>query len=100
MTLDVVSGDCLKIGGRAAVTVGGGEPRRAGRRIVDTQAALDRRAFDAPRHVNSDEIFRDQDRLEFAERHLARGQRQRGCIKTAATDASLSRLREMCRRFG
>ena len=51
----------------------GAEPRWAERRIADTQAALDRGVFGAPSYVIGDEIFWGQDRLEFVERHLARG---------------------------
>jgi 2-hydroxychromene-2-carboxylate isomerase len=51
----------------------GAEPRWAERRVADTQAALDRGVFGAPSYVIGDEIFWGQDRLEFVERHLARG---------------------------
>ncbi|HET6234934.1 MAG TPA: 2-hydroxychromene-2-carboxylate isomerase [Acetobacteraceae bacterium] len=51
----------------------GAEPRWAERRTADTQAALDRGVFGAPSYVIGDEIFWGQDRLEFVERHLARG---------------------------
>jgi len=51
----------------------GAEPRWAELRMVDTQAALDRGVFGAPSYVIGDEIFWGQDRLEFVERHLARG---------------------------
>ena len=51
----------------------GAEPRWAERRAADTQAALERGVFGAPSYVIGDEIFWGQDRLEFVERHLARG---------------------------
>jgi carboxymethylenebutenolidase len=51
----------------------GAEPRWAERRTADTRAALDRGVFGAPGYVIGDEIFWGQDRLEFVERHLARG---------------------------
>jgi 2-hydroxychromene-2-carboxylate isomerase len=51
----------------------GAEPRWAEQRTADTQAALDRGVFGAPSYVIGDEIFWGQDRLEFVERHLARG---------------------------
>ncbi len=51
----------------------GAEPRWAERRVADTQAALDRGVFGAPSYVIGDEIFWGQDRLDFVERHLARG---------------------------
>jgi len=51
----------------------GAEPRWAERRTADTKAALDRGVFGAPSYVIGDEIFWGQDRLEFVERHLARG---------------------------
>lgn len=51
----------------------GAEPRWAERRTADTQAALERGVFGAPSYVIGDEIFWGQDRLEFVERHLARG---------------------------
>ncbi len=56
-----------------AVTRLGSEPRWAGRREIDTQAALARGVFGAPSYVIGDEIFWGQDRLEFVERRLARG---------------------------
>jgi 2-hydroxychromene-2-carboxylate isomerase len=51
----------------------GEDPRWAGRRIADTQAALDRGVFGAPSYVIGDDIFWGQDRLDFVERRLARG---------------------------
>jgi 2-hydroxychromene-2-carboxylate isomerase len=51
----------------------GAEPRWAEQRTADTQAALDRGVFGAPSYVIGEEIFWGQDRLEFVERHLARG---------------------------
>jgi 2-hydroxychromene-2-carboxylate isomerase len=51
----------------------GSDPKRAERRMADTQAALDRGVFGAPSFVIGDEIFWGQDRLEFVERRLARG---------------------------
>jgi len=51
----------------------GAEPRWAERRTADTKAALDRSVFGAPSYVIGDEIFWGQDRLDFVERHLARG---------------------------
>jgi 2-hydroxychromene-2-carboxylate isomerase len=56
-----------------AVMKAGAEPRWAEKRVADTQAALDRGVFGAPSYVIGDEIFWGQDRLEFVERHLARG---------------------------
>jgi len=50
----------------------GAEPKWAERRLVDTQAALERGVFGAPSYVIGDEIFWGQDRLEFVERYLAR----------------------------
>jgi carboxymethylenebutenolidase len=51
----------------------GAEPRWAEQRTADTQAALERGVFGAPSYVIGDEIFWGQDRLDFVERHLARG---------------------------
>jgi carboxymethylenebutenolidase len=51
----------------------GAEPRWAEQRTSDTKAALDRGVFGAPGYVIGNEIFWGQDRLEFVERHLARG---------------------------
>lgn len=51
----------------------GAEPRWSEQRTADTQGALDRGVFGAPSYVIGDEIFWGQDRLEFVERHLARG---------------------------
>jgi len=51
----------------------GAEPRWTERRTADTQAALDRGVFGAPSYVIGDEIFWGQDRLDFVDRHLARG---------------------------
>jgi len=51
----------------------GAEPRWTEQRTADTQAALDRGVFGAPSYVIGDEIFCGQDRVEFVERHLARG---------------------------
>jgi 2-hydroxychromene-2-carboxylate isomerase len=51
----------------------GAEPRWAERRAADTQAALARGVFGAPSYVIGEEIFWGQDRLDFAERRLARG---------------------------
>jgi 2-hydroxychromene-2-carboxylate isomerase len=51
----------------------GAEPRWAERRVADTKAALERGVFGAPSYVVGDDIFWDQDRLEFVERRLARG---------------------------
>jgi carboxymethylenebutenolidase len=56
-----------------AVMTLGAEPRWVEQRTADTQAALDRGVFGAPSYVIEDEIFWGQDRLEFVERHLARG---------------------------
>jgi hypothetical protein len=52
----------------------GADPRRTTRRTVDTQAALDRGVFGAPSYVIGDEIFWGQDRLDFVDRKLARGE--------------------------
>ena len=51
----------------------GAEPRWTERRVADSQAALDRGVFGAPSYVIGDEIFWGQDRLDFVERKLARG---------------------------
>jgi carboxymethylenebutenolidase len=51
----------------------GADPRWAERRAADTKAALDRGVFGAPSYVIGEEIFWGQDRLDFVERHLARG---------------------------
>lgn len=51
----------------------GAEPRWLERRTADTQAALQRGVFGAPSYVIGEEIFWGQDRLDFVERHLARG---------------------------
>lgn len=49
------------------------EPRWSERRRADSEAALARGVFGAPSYVIGDEIFWGQDRLEFVDRHLARG---------------------------
>jgi carboxymethylenebutenolidase len=49
------------------------DPRWAARRQADSEAALVRGVFGAPSYVIGDEIFWGQDRLDFVERHLARG---------------------------
>lgn len=49
------------------------EPRWAERRRADGEAALARGVFGAPSYVIGEEIFWGQDRLDFVERHLARG---------------------------
>jgi 2-hydroxychromene-2-carboxylate isomerase len=51
----------------------GSDPKWAERRVADGKAALERGVFGAPSYVIGDEIFWGQDRLEFVERHLARG---------------------------
>lgn len=43
------------------------------RRVSDTRAALDRGVFGAPSYVVGEDVFWGQDRLEFLDRHLARG---------------------------
>lgn len=57
----------------AAVMKLGAEPRWQEMRNADTQAALARGVFGAPSYVIGDEIYWGQDRLDFVERHLARG---------------------------
>jgi 2-hydroxychromene-2-carboxylate isomerase len=52
----------------------GADPRWTTRRTADTQAALDRGVFGAPSYVIGDEIFWGQDRLDFVDRKLARGE--------------------------
>jgi two-component system nitrogen regulation response regulator GlnG len=49
------------------------EPRWAAQRRADSEAALARGVFGAPSYVIGDEILWGQDRLEFVDRHLARG---------------------------
>ena len=49
------------------------EPRWAAQRRADSEAALARGIFGAPSYVIGDEILWGQDRLEFVDRHLARG---------------------------
>lgn len=49
------------------------DSRWAERRMADTRAALERGVFGAPSYVVGDAIFWGQDRLEFLDRHLARG---------------------------
>lgn len=51
----------------------GAEARWAERRAADTRAALDRGVFGAPSYLVGEEVFWGQDRLEFLDRHLARG---------------------------
>ena len=51
----------------------GGDPKWTERRLVDTQAALDRNVFGAPSYVIGEDIFWGQDRLEFVQSRLARG---------------------------
>jgi carboxymethylenebutenolidase len=51
----------------------GNDPKWTERRVADTRAALARGVFGAPSYVIGNEIFWGQDRLEFVERHLARG---------------------------
>jgi 2-hydroxychromene-2-carboxylate isomerase len=57
-----------------AVTKLGADPRWLARREEDTEAALARGVFGAPSYVIGDEIFWGQDRLEFVEQKLARGE--------------------------
>jgi 2-hydroxychromene-2-carboxylate isomerase len=52
----------------------GADPKWAEMRTADTQAALARGVFGAPSYVIGDEIFWGQDRLEFVEQKLARGE--------------------------
>jgi 2-hydroxychromene-2-carboxylate isomerase len=49
------------------------EPRWPARRRADSEAALARGVFGAPSYVIGEEIFWGQDRLDFVDRHLARG---------------------------
>jgi 2-hydroxychromene-2-carboxylate isomerase len=49
------------------------DPKWAGQRVKDTQAAADRGVFGAPSYVIGDDIYWGQDRLEFVERRLASG---------------------------
>lgn len=49
------------------------EPRWVAQRRADSEAALARGVFGAPSYVIGDEILWGQDRLEFVDRHLARG---------------------------
>lgn len=49
------------------------DPRWAELRRTEAEAALDRGVFGAPSYVIGDEILWGQDRLEFVDRHLARG---------------------------
>jgi carboxymethylenebutenolidase len=51
----------------------GAEPRWAERRRADSEEALARGVFGAPSYAIGDEIFWGQDRLDFLDRHLARG---------------------------
>lgn len=53
------------------------DPRWNAMRTTDGQAALDRGVFGAPSYVIGDDIFWGQDRLEFVERRLARGDSRR-----------------------
>lgn len=54
----------------AGLTEAAQDPRWAGRRTADTQAALDRGVFGAPAYVVGDEVFWGQDRLDFLRRRL------------------------------
>jgi len=49
------------------------EPRWATQRRTDSRTALDRGVFGAPTYAIGVELFWGQDRLDFVERHLARG---------------------------
>jgi carboxymethylenebutenolidase len=49
------------------------DPRWAARRAADTAAAIARGVFGAPTYIVGDEPFWGQDRLDFLERRLARG---------------------------
>lgn len=51
------------------------DPKWAERRSADTKAALERGVFGAPSYVIGNEIFWGQDRLDFVQRRLARGER-------------------------
>ena len=51
----------------------GGPPASACGGRIFPEAALARGVFGAPSYVIGDEIFWGQDRLDFVERHLARG---------------------------
>ncbi|MBY0335803.1 MAG: 2-hydroxychromene-2-carboxylate isomerase [Acetobacteraceae bacterium] len=56
-----------------ALLAAGADPRWAERRRADSEAALARGVFGAPSYVIGEEVFWGQDRLDFVERHLARG---------------------------
>ena len=68
----------------------GADPRWTTRRTADTQAALDRGVFGAPSYVIGDEIFWGQDRLDFVDRKLARGELR---SRSAPGSAMLGRYR-------
>lgn len=72
---DTLAGLIAEVGldGSALVALGA-EPRWEERRAADTRAALDRGVFGAPSYAVGEEMFWGQDRLDFLERRLARGE--------------------------
>lgn len=64
--------DAVGLDADAVMTLGA-ERRWTERRAADTEAALARGVFGAPSYVIGDEIFWDQDRLDFVDRRLSRG---------------------------
>ena len=70
-TLAALIGD-VGLDPEALIALGAGE-RWAGERRRDTETAIARGVFGAPSYVVGDEILWGQDRLDFLERHLARG---------------------------